>query len=364
MATRIDPLAGKPAPASRSSTSTSSSPPTTTASPIRRSPAQRVAFGTSGHRGSSLDAHVQRGAHPGDHPGDLRVPPGSRASTARSSSASTPTRSPSPRSTARSRCSPPTASTSCSPPTTATRRRRRSRTRSSPTTAAARRASPTASSSRRRTTRPTTAASSTTRRTAARPTRDVTDAGSRARANELLADAARGRQAHRRYERGAARADDAPPRLPRRLRRRPRQRHRHRRHPRRAKLRLGVDPLGGAGVHYWARDRRALRPRPRPSSTTAVDPTFRFMTRRLGRQDPHGLLVAVRDAAPDRAQGPLRRRLRQRHRPRPPRHRHAAARACCTPNHYLAVGDRLSVRAPAAVGGATRRSARRSSAAA
>ena len=26
-----------------------------------------------------------------------------------------------------------------------------------------------------------------------------------------------------------------------------------------------------------------------------VDPTFRFMTRRLGRQDPHGPLLAVRD---------------------------------------------------------------------
>ncbi len=24
---------------------------------------------------------------------------------------------------------------------------------------------------------------------------------------------------------------------------------------------LGVDPLGGAGVHYWARDRRALQAR-------------------------------------------------------------------------------------------------------
>ena len=28
------------------------------------------------------------------------------------------------------------------------------------------------------------------------------------------------------------------------------------------RCRMGVDPLGGAGVHYWARDRRALRPRP------------------------------------------------------------------------------------------------------
>ena len=46
---------------------------------------------------------------------------------------------------------------------------------------------------------------------------------------------------------------------------------------RRAKLRLGVDPLGGAGVHYWPRiaeryglDLTVVNP--------AVDPTFRFMT--------------------------------------------------------------------------------------
>ena len=44
-----------------------------------------------------------------------------------------------------------------------------------------------------------------------------------------------------------------------------------------AKLHLGVDPLGGAGVHYWAR----LAERHRIDLTVvndAVDPTFRFMT--------------------------------------------------------------------------------------
>ena len=44
-----------------------------------------------------------------------------------------------------------------------------------------------------------------------------------------------------------------------------------------AKLRLGVDPLGGAGVHYWAR----LAERHRLDLIVvndAVDPTFRFMT--------------------------------------------------------------------------------------
>ena len=43
-----------------------------------------------------------------------------------------------------------------------------------------------------------------------------------------------------------------------------------------AKLRLGVDPLGGAGVHYWAR----IAEKHRLDLTVvdeAVDPTFRFM---------------------------------------------------------------------------------------
>ena len=42
--------------------------------------AQRVSFGTSGHRGSAFTRDVQRGPHPRHHPGDLRVPgePGHR----------------------------------------------------------------------------------------------------------------------------------------------------------------------------------------------------------------------------------------------------------------------------------------------
>jgi phosphoglucomutase len=44
-----------------------------------------------------------------------------------------------------------------------------------------------------------------------------------------------------------------------------------------SKIRLGVDPLGGAGVHYWARiaDRYKLDMR---VVNSEVDPTFRFMT--------------------------------------------------------------------------------------
>ena len=44
-----------------------------------------------------------------------------------------------------------------------------------------------------------------------------------------------------------------------------------------AKISLGVDPLGGAGVHYWARiaERHGLD---LTVVNEAVDPTFRFMT--------------------------------------------------------------------------------------
>ena len=44
-----------------------------------------------------------------------------------------------------------------------------------------------------------------------------------------------------------------------------------------AKLRIGVDPLGGAGVHYWGpiAERYGLN---LTVVNEAVDPTFRFMT--------------------------------------------------------------------------------------
>ena len=99
--------------------------------------AQRVAFGTSGHRGSALQTQLQRGAHPRDHAGDLRVPrearhrrpavPRHRHARAVRAGARAP----------RSRCSPPTACTCASPPAARSRRRRSSRTPSSPTTAGA-----------------------------------------------------------------------------------------------------------------------------------------------------------------------------------------------------------------------------------
>ena len=50
-------------------------------------PGQRVAFGTSGHRGSSLGTAFNEDHIAGDQPGDLRVPAGARAPTGRCSSA-------------------------------------------------------------------------------------------------------------------------------------------------------------------------------------------------------------------------------------------------------------------------------------
>ena len=71
--------------------------------------AQRVSFGTSGHRGSSFRAVVQRGPHPGHHAGHLPVPQAGEASAARCSWPWTRTRSPIPPGSARWKCWPPTA---------------------------------------------------------------------------------------------------------------------------------------------------------------------------------------------------------------------------------------------------------------
>ena len=291
---------------------------------------------------------VQRGAHPRDHPGDLRIPASSRRSTGRSSSASTPTRSPSRRSRARSRCSPRTASTvmlddarrihadagrfardpHVQPrPHDRTRRRR--------------------SSSRRRTTRRRTAASSTIRRTAARPTRDVTgvDPGARQRAPRRRPCSGVQRMPLRA---GAARVHDAPARLHRRL---------HRRSGA-TSIDFDVHPRRGAAARRRSAGRRRRRttggrsPSGTGSTLTVVseevDPTFRFMTARLGRQDPHGPLVPVRDAATDRA---ARTASTLRGRATPTTTATASSRAapgCCNPNHYLAVAiDYLFAHRPA-----------------
>ena len=93
-----------------------------------------------------------------------------------------------------------------------------------------------------------------------------------------------------------------------------------------AGLKLGVDPLGGAAVHYWEPINERLRARhhgrePGGRSDLLVHDG------RSRRQDPHGLLQPLRDGAAGRAEGPVSRRLRQRSGRRPARHRHAARRA-------------------------------------
>ncbi len=71
-----------------------------------------------------------------------------------------------------------------------------------------------------------------------------------------------------------------------------------------AGLKLGVDPLGGAAVHYWEPINDRLRPgyrrrQPEGRSDLLVHDG------RPRRQDPHGLLEPLRDGQPGRAQGPL-----------------------------------------------------------
>ncbi len=71
---------------------------------------------------------------------------------------------------------------------------------------------------------------------------------------------------------------------------------------REAKLKLGVDPLGGAGVHYWGpiNDRYGISAQ---VTNDAVDPTFRFMTIdwdgkiRMDCSSPYAMarLISLRD---------------------------------------------------------------------
>ena len=112
-----------------------------------------------------------------------------------------------------------------------------------------------------------------------------------------------GRRRHRaRAVRAGARAAGAL-RLPGRLRRRPRRASSTWRRSRASGLRIGVDPMGGAAVAYWARDRRALRPRPDRHQRPASTRTFGFMTCdwdgkiRMDPSSPYAMarLVELRD---------------------------------------------------------------------
>ena len=129
-----------------------------------------------------------------------------------------------------------------------------------------------------------------------------------------------------------------------------------------AGLKLGVDPLGGAAVHYWEPINDDLRPGHRRRQPGGRSDLL-VHDGRSRRQDPHGLLQPLCDGPAGRAQGPVPRRLRQRSRLGPARHRHAVGRAD-EPQSLPGRGHPLPAHAPARTGRRTPRSARRWSAAA
>ena len=199
--------------------------------------------------------------------------------------------------------------------------------------------SPTASSSRRRTIRPTAAASNTTRPTAARRTTDVTR-WIETRANELLRSGSR-RRRRVGIRRGAARRRP----LTRTTTCRPMSSDLgamsgHGRDPRLGHSH-GRRPAGRRRRALLAAHRRALPARSHGGQRRSRS-DLPFHDAGLGREDPHGSLLALCHAAADRPQGPLRHRLCLRHRPRSSRHRHRQQRSDAAES-LPGGGDRLSV---------------------
>ncbi len=309
-------------------------------------PAQQVAFGTSGHRGSSLDLAFNEDHIAATTPGDLRAPGGGRdrrpavprPGHPRAVRAGLGDRARGARRQRRHRAGrrprPLHADAGClarDPP-------------AQPRTHDRRRSAPTASSSRRRTTRRATAASSTTRPTAAPPAA-TSPAGSRTAPTRSCATASRD---VRRVPLARARAadttstydylgtyvDDLPAGA------RPRRDPRGGRADRRR-------PAGRRERRLLGRDRRAAPARPHRGQP-AGRPDLAVHDAGLGRQDPDGLLVAVRDGvagAGDGSRCAVRHRHRQRRRRRPARHRHPRRRPA-QPEPLPRRRDRLPVLAP------------------
>ncbi len=260
-------------------------------------PAQQVAFGTSGHRGSSLDPPSTRTTSRPPARRSASTAPGP-VSPARCSSAATPTRSPSPRGRRRSRSSRPTTSPCWSTTATATRRHpavshailRHNRDPHWPRARRRRRRHPVAQPTPRRRLQVQPA-----RRRPGRQRHHRLDPGPRQRDPARRADATyagcrwRGRArptTTSTYDFLAAYVDDLPSALDLDA-------------IRAAGVRIGADPLGGASVDYWARDRRAAQARPHRRQP-AGRPDVAVHDPGLGRQDPDGLLVAERDGVAGR----------------------------------------------------------------
>ena len=110
-----------------------------------------------------------------------------------------------------------------------------------------------------------------------------------------------------------------------------------------AKLSLGVDPLGGAGVHYWHRiaERHGLD---LVSVNDAGRSDVQLHDARLGRANQDGPLISIRDAPADRYPAAVRPRVRVRHGSRSPRDCHEG-RTAAAESVPLSC-DRLSLLAP------------------
>ena len=102
-----------------------------------------------------------------------------------------------------------------------------------------------------------------------------------------------------------------------------------------AGIRIGVDPLGGAGVHYWARIARASASTSTVISSE-VDPQFGFMTLDWDGRIRWICRRRTRCSGSSRCKDRFRRGVRVRHRPRSPRHR-APGAGLMPSNHYLSV---------------------------
>ena len=117
-------------------------------------------------------------------------------------------------------------------------------------------------------------------------------------------------------------------------------------------IRIGADPLGGASVDYWGAIAEAPQARvDRRQSAGRRDVAVHDAGHR--RQDPDGLQLAQRDGVADRQDRRLPDRHRQRCRLRPARHRHPRRRAA--ESEPLSRGrDRVPVHEPAGVAGVDR----------